>query len=135
VASASSANADWGLALATALDDRHDWGSDLWDSLAESWGHGHLNEDQWVRALDLLLRHKDRTRHARSFARLFEDAVRSSPSVIPISLLPMAESVTGALWHELIETSPDRPPATVDDWLERAINEPAAQLATFFSTH
>jgi hypothetical protein len=132
VASASAGNADWGLALATALYDRQEWGSDLWDSLAESWSQGHLTDTQWARALDLLLAHGDRKRHARAFARLLEDAVRSSPSLIPLPLLPVAETVATALWQELVETSPDGSLASVDDWLERAINEPAGQLATFF---
>ena len=130
VASVASSEATWGLTLATALRDRSEWASDLWDALAESWGEAKLTDDQWGQVLDLLLEHKEPNRHTTSFARLLEVVVRSSPPQLPIRLLSIAEAVAVVLWKGLLETASEG--AVIEDWLERAVNDPAGQLAMFF---
>jgi hypothetical protein len=131
VSSAAATNPEWGIRLAQALHDRREWDTELWQSLAEAWSRGSLNGDLWARALELLRGHENLSRHARAFAKLLEDAIRSSPPLIPVSLLELAESVATRLWEELVTRSA-APPESVDDWLEIAINDPAGQVATFF---
>jgi hypothetical protein len=132
VSSASSKDPEWGLELAETLEARGEFGTDLWEALAESWTKASLTEAQWTRVLDLLLRHGNKKDHARPFVAILEEAVRSSPPLIPIALIPAAESVGRGIWEELVDAPPGRSVAGIDDWLERAINEPAGQLVTFF---
>jgi hypothetical protein len=127
VAEAARERPAWGLDLAEKLADMGMWDSYLWGSLAEAWGEADLGEEGWARALNLIERHTSPGVHLSAIARLLDRGLRSSPPKIPAALLPKVEALAYALWPLAVV---DEHGADLgDDWLARAINHPAGELA------
>lgn len=117
----------WGLDVADTLADMEMWDNDLWGSLAEAWGAAELGEEGWARALSLLERHRSPGVHLSAFARLLDRGLRSSPPRIPAAFLPKVEALAYALWP--VAAGDQHGADLGDDWLAKAINHPAGELA------
>ena len=62
-----------------------------------------------------------------AFARLLDRGLRSSPPKIPAAFLPQVEALAYALWP--LAVVDEHGDDLGDDWLARAINHPAGELA------
>ena len=119
--------------LSTALQEREAWDSDLWGAILRGWQEGDLAEDQWTGVLDFLLEQPELYRFAHEISDLLEEGAREDrDGHIPLSRLPLAETLAERLWATLGD-----PPAGAELngnelWLGEAINHPGGKLTEFW---
>jgi hypothetical protein len=122
-----------GRELSTALRARGAWDSDLWGAILRGWREGDLDDDQWAGVLHFLIEQPELYRFAHEISALLEEGAREDrDGRIPLSRLPLAETVAERLWATLGD-----PPAGAEQngnerWLGEAINQPGGKLTEFW---
>ena len=129
VAEAVRRNFNWGLDLADALGEREEWEAYLWSALVYAWSTMKLNEDKYRKVLYWLGKTELHPKHNREIAKVLYKLLREDDSSYVLTLLPQANKIAAALWHNLdqIDRSEE-----IDDWFEFAINYPAWDLTNFW---
>jgi hypothetical protein len=129
VAEAARRNFDWGLDLANVLGRSEEWDVYLWSALIYAWSTMELNEDKYRKVLYWLGKTELHPRHNREIAKVLYKLLREDDSSYVLTLLPQANKIAAALWHNLdqIDRSEE-----IDDWFEFAINYPAWDIINFW---
>jgi hypothetical protein len=126
----------WGIQLATALQTVQNrnpalWG-DIWNQILIGLQRTILQNDQWVKVLNLVQSSSVINTSAENLIDLLEQGIRKSQGAIPQSCLCVAEQIAERLW---ICINTDMTPEEVNsdsNWLSRAINRPGGSLAQFW---
>lgn len=129
VADAATQNFDWGLDLADALARIEEWDVDLWAALIHAWSRMELDEDQYRKVLCWLSKVELYPKHNREIAKVLYTLVRHDGPSYASDLLPQANEIAAALWHDLDRTEPIE---ESDDWFRSASSHPAWELANFW---
>ena len=121
---------DWGIDLAEALTAGTLWASDLWTPMLQAWSKGELDDDQRRRALGTLRDTDLRDAQVHAIADFLCESVKPSRSQQTDESVQIANKLADDLWERLGETEAEG--EEFDDWLTRAINHPAGNLAQFW---
>ena len=100
---------DWGLDLANALDEAEKWDVYVWAVLINTWSRMNLDEDQHSKVLSWLGKIELYPKHNREIAEALYALVRGGNSYV-LNLLPQANKIAAALWHDLDRTEP------IEEW-------------------
>lgn len=129
VADAATQNFDWGLDLAEALARIEEWEVDLWSALIHAWSRIELEEDQYRKVLCWFSKVELYPKHNREIAKVLYTLVRPDGPSYASDLLPEANEIAAALWHDLDRTEPIEESG---DWFRSASSHPAWELANFW---
>lgn len=123
-----------GRDLSMALRERGAWDSDLWGAILRGWREGPLNDDQWAGVLHFLIDQPELYRFAHEISDLLEESVRQDrdEGSIPLSHLPLAETVAERLWVTLGDPPTGAEQNDNERWLGEAINHPGGKLTEFW---
>jgi len=123
---------EWGKRLADVLEVRELWDSDLSKHLVSGWRQAELTDEQWTATLGYLRGHEGFVRHALyEVSILLEQGMNKPTHRIPASAIELALAVAEKCWSVCTpETEPEE--ADAENWLFRAINDPAGKLAEFW---
>ncbi|MGH8613526.1 MAG: SIR2 family protein [Gammaproteobacteria bacterium] len=119
----------WGLDLAAALAEAGEWKSDLWPGVIRAWSDGDIDETGYRKVLEWLGRKQIHAKHARTVADGLYALVKQGGKPYALGRLPEANRIASELWRRL---GRNEEPEDSDDWLGRAINQPAGVLAEFW---
>ena len=132
VGAAVARSFEWGQRLASALERRGLWDSDLLKYLVSGWQKAELTDEQWLTTLELLRDHEGFVRSAvHEVSTLLQSGLEKPTHRIPASGLELALVVAEKGWSAC---SADSQPDDLGerDWLFKAINNPAGKLAEFW---
>lgn len=118
----------WGLALADALAESEEWGSDLWTTLVRSWS-GEMDEDTHRRALARLGDVELHRYHFRGIAELLLSLVKDGGLPYAPTLLEESNHLARSLWAHCGQGDGEPEPG---DWLTVAINHPAGGVTEYW---
>ena len=122
---------DWSLDLADALAINGKWEvPDIWPALLRSWSDIN-NEDRHRRVIDWLAKKEVYQIHQKEVAYALLALVEGRSASYALNLLPQANKIATALWRHLIRAVNIKPQT---DWLFKAINHPAGDIAKFWLT-
>ena len=121
---------EWGLDLCDALIDGALWSSDLWTPLFRAWSKSEQDDEQRRRVLGKLVATELRDPQIYPIADFLCESLKPSRSRQLNESLQLANELAADSWHRLRGTEPDG--NEFDDWLTRAINHPAGNLAQFW---
>ena len=121
---------DWGIDLADALIEGAHWSSDLWTPLLRAWSKCGLDDEQRQRVLGKLQDTELRDEQIREMANFLCESMKPSRSQQINESVQLANELADDLWQRLAETEADG--EEFHDWLTRAINHPAGNLAQFW---
>jgi hypothetical protein len=127
---AARRNFDWSLALAQAVAERNEWGTDVFGRLVGAWSEQSLSVDQWRALFDLLDLDPAIDQHSYEVSDLLDRGLRDGEGGLPFALLDRGEALAQATWEATRGGDTEDP--VEDDWLGRAINRPAGKLSLFF---
>ena len=129
VAEAADKSKDWGLSLADKLDSMEIWKTDLWDALLNSWRKVDLDDNQYPRVFQHLLKDDLQEKHVREIAKFLEVWVKSGHARNCGKLLAQANRIAEKMWSRI-----DRnlPVGDTDNWINQAINHPPGFLVEFW---
>lgn len=130
VKEAATGEFDWGAGLSDALIDGAQWESDLWSALLRGWSKSELNDEQRRRLLRTLRATELRDAQASPIAAFLCDSHEPSSSIEVNESLDPASELAADMWNRLGDTAPEGNES--HDWLTRAINHPAGNLAQFW---
>ena len=121
----------WGFNLADRMAATKEWNTDLWQSVLRAWSGMELKQDD----LPKVLRYSDteelHQEHARGIAEvLYRLIAKRDYQAAMIELLPQANAIATKLGN-CLDQQTDSVEQT-GDWLSRAINHPAGDLAMFW---
>ena len=122
-------NFNWGLDLANALGRAEEWEVYLWSALIYAWSTMELNEDKYRKVLYWLGKTELYPKHNREIAKVLYTLVRHDGPSYASDLLPQANEIAAALWHDLDRTESIE---ESDDWFRSASSHPAWELANFW---
>ena len=129
VRDASRQNLSWGFELADRLAELRKWDSDIWPSVMRAWSDTGVECDNLARALGYVSsEHLHRTHLGECTKALVKLAQTEAASRYP-EFLNIANSAANEMWSQVDDQDPLEP---YDNWLLRAINHPAGQLAQFW---
>ena len=111
IAGAIRQDFDWGLNLANALGKTEKWDVYLWSVLIDTWSRMNLDEDQHSKVLSWLGKIELYPKHNREIAEALYALVRGGNSYV-LNLLPQANKIAEALWHDLDRTEP------IEEWVD-----------------
>ena len=109
IAEAIRQNFDWGLDLAKAIGRAEKWDIYVWSVLINTWSRMDLAEDQHSKVLSWLGKIELYPKHNREIAEALYALVRGGNSYV-LNLLPQANKIAEALWHDLDRTEP------IEEW-------------------
>lgn len=130
VEEAAAGRFDWGIDLADALIADAQRASDLWTPLLRAWSKSELDDDQRRRVLGLLWDTELRDTQIHAIADFLCESMKPSRSQPIDESVRLANELAHDLWTRLGETEADG--EEFHDWLTRAINHPAGNLAQFW---
>ena len=130
VEEAAAGQFDWGIDLAEALIAGNLWASDLWTPLLRAWSKSELDDDQRRRAIGTLRDTELRDAQVRAIADFLCESMKPSRSQQTDESVQAANELANDLWDRLGETEAHG--EEFHDWLTRAINHPAGNLAQFW---
>jgi SIR2-like domain/Domain of unknown function (DUF4020) len=122
---------DWGIQLASALNEQSDWASLLWKDLISGWQQATLNESQWQRVLTLLINHGEITKITRQIADLLDNSLEKITGALPLDMEDIAQQLSVQVWNRCDE-SEETPSGDIDDYYFKAINDPAGKITLFW---
>ncbi len=129
VQKAAAHNFDWGLALADELTREEQWNVDLWSGLIGAWSNIELDENSYRRVLEHVAHVELHPQHAREITAILNAVVKDRDAQTTHRLLPIANAIATQLWTHLDRDEPHQKP---DNWLDRAINDPAGVFTEFW---
>lgn len=119
----------WGFDLATELQARDLWSSDLWSAVLRGFQDADLDEAVWERLLVLVANASLHAEHAREITDLLLRLVKDGGKPFAAELLPLANPVADVLWDAI---APGDEGVFDENWLTLAINRPAGVLAEYW---
>ncbi len=120
---------EWGIELATALEDAGKWNADLWYGMIHAWSEIYLDEERYKEVLQWLSRTELYCEHARTIADSLSAFLRNETKPYALSMLSQANEIAEALWRHLDRTTLSE---RSSDWIQMAINHPAGILTEFW---
>ena len=112
IAGAIRQDFDWGLNLANALGETEKWDVYLWSVLIDTWSRMNLDEDQHRKVLSWLGKTELQPKHNRGIANALYALVRHDGPSCALNLLPQANEIAAAFWHDLDRTEP------IEEWVD-----------------
>ena len=112
IAGAIRQDFDWGLNLANALGETEKWDVYLWSVLIDTWSRMNLDEDQHRKVLSWLGKTELQPKHNRGIANALYALVRHDGPSCALNLLPQANEIAAAFWHDLDRTEP------IEKWVD-----------------
>ncbi len=112
IAGAIRQDFDWGLNLANALGETEKWDVYLWSVLIDTWSRMNLDEDQHRKVLSWLGKTELQPKHNREIANALYALVRHDGPSCALNLLPQANEIAAAFWHDLDRTEP------IEEWVD-----------------
>lgn len=135
VSEATTTQPNWSLKLLAELEARQADESELWEAVFAGWRMTEASDADWPGFLAVVDRRPQLDPWLRTLAAALEHGVRRDGS-IPTDALPLAISVADRLWQAGMSTHTDADSWTIHgnktDWLLKAINHWAGNLAGFF---
>jgi hypothetical protein len=135
VRQATTTEPNWSLRLLAELEARQAEESDLWEAVLGGWRMTEASEADWPCLLEVIDRREHPERWLRTLAATLEHGVGRDGRILPDSL-PLAMELAGRLWQAGLIEQTDANSWTIDgdriDWLLKAINHWAGDLAGFF---
>ena len=128
IAGAIRQDFDWGLNLANALGETEKWDVYLWSVLINTWSRMDLAEDQHSKVLSWLGKIELYPKHNHEIAEALYALVRGGSSYT-LNLLPQANKIAAALWHDLDRTEPIE---KWDDYQDSPSGHPTGWLVNFW---
>ena len=129
IAGAIRQDFDWGLNLANALGETEKWDVYLWSVLIDTWPRMNLDEDQHRKVLSWLGKTELQPKHNREIANALYALVRHDGPSCALNLLPQANEIAAAFWHDLDRTEP------IEEWdtyQDSPSGHPAGSLVNFW---
>lgn len=129
VAGAVSRSFDWSWRLVQALqkENEPDLDSDIWASVLRGWEQSSLTEQQWDQILNLLITHRQLLRSDSEIAHLLTHGLTTEQVKLSSESTSLAENIVDQLWDRYDSVSALEAGATVDNWLDLAINHLGGQ--------
>ena len=128
IAEAIRQNFDWGLDLAKAIGRAEKWDVYVWSVLINTWSRMDLAEDQHSKVLSWLGKIELYPKHNHEIAEALYALVRGGSSYT-LNLLPQANKIAAALWHDLDRTEPIE---KWDDYQDSPSGHPTGWLVNFW---
>ena len=129
IAEAIRRDCDWGLDLAKALDRSEKWDVYLWPVLIDTWSRMELDEEEHSQVLSWLGKTELYPKHSRKVANALYALVEPSGPSYVLNLLPQANKIAAALWHDLNRTEPIE---EWNDYQDAPSSHPAGSLVNFW---
>ena len=127
---AAGAKPDWGIEIASLLQDRGIFDTYLWRGIVSGFAQTEISSGDWSVVLNLLANHPRITEVATyEVANLLQQGVSRENGEIPFEDLTVAATVGRKVWSGLIPR--EWPKEQSEDWLFTAINDPAGIVAQF----
>lgn len=135
VSEATTTQPNWSLQLLAELEAREANESELWDAIFAGWRMTEASDADWPGLLAAIDRRPQLDPWLRTLADALEHGVRGD-GLVPTDALSLAISLANRLWRAGISTQTDADSWTIHggttDWLLKAINHWAGNLAGFF---
>lgn len=120
----------WGIDLSDALIGTEHWSTDLWAALLRGWSQAELDGTKLGTILQRLANSSLRDSHADAICHFLWESYQPTRAQDSAESLDQANALAADMWTYLDPTDPgDESPG---DWLYRAINHPAGELALFW---
>ena len=123
---------DWGWQLATVLETRGEWTSDLWKGVFIGWRKGKMREEELTQVLAMLGHQTQLYRFAALIADILVKKARGGPDEMPASCLSLARAVADKLWDVCADTHRGEVVPHSDNWLDDAIADTGGRLTEFW---
>jgi hypothetical protein len=120
---------DWAFALTEVLVEQSLWSSDLWSGVIRGLQESELTVDVWRKLLATVSRPELHAENAYDVAQLLYSLVKNDGKPFCLEILEQANAVALLLWQGL---EPGDQNEDTDDWLSRAINQPAGMIVEFW---
>ena len=118
----------WGLDLVAELASKDKWSSHLIRSVFDGWCSADLDEATLVRVFGALSAEQLYPLHCNNMVDALGMLLRRNRENIDEHNLTVANTIARGLWNYV----PDTDPFQDSDWMTKAINHPAGQLALFW---
>jgi len=127
LAKAVSASFDWSLKLVDALTkvDAADRRTDLWLALERGWGQASLTDEQFVKAIGILVAQDLGDQLLDGIVEIIDHKVTKDDRLFDESIISFIDQTCGDIWGRLATHEGDGP---IDDWLGYAINHPGGKI-------
>lgn len=122
-------NNHWGFNLGQALLERELWTSDLWAALIQGLKESEMTAKDWLHILALVSNQTLLATQSYEISTLLYTLVRDGGKPFSLDVLEQANTHALTLW-KLIQV--DSHNQSLDDWLSRAINNPAGVIVEFW---
>lgn len=120
----------WGIDLSDALIGTAHWSTDLWVALLSAWSQGELYGTELGTILQRLESRSVRDSHTDAICHFLCESFKPPRAQGFAEFLDRANALAADMWTYLDPT--DHEDESPDDWLCRAINHPAGDLAQFW---
>jgi hypothetical protein len=121
---------NWSFQLVQSLQEKQNWGSDIWREILLGWQRSKFTEEQWELVLTFLIEsHQLYLLYLDQITDLL-DRSRQEQSEIPFSCFPLAKQLANNLW--LTCKNYDRRKPDDFDWIQQAINHPGGKITLFW---
>lgn len=132
VTEAVAKNFEWSWKLVTALQEKDEWNSDLWESIFNGWEKSSLKENQWKDVLNFIAGNIKLFNFAHQLADLLNEGMKREQNGLPLSCLSVAERLANKFFDSYVKASGDKEELENGDWLIKAINHPGGKTVEFW---
>ena len=128
VAEATKRDPAWGLDLVAEIASKEKWSSHLIRAVFDGWCSADLDEATLVQVFEAFSAEQLYPFHYNNMAFALETLLRRNRENVDEHSLTLANAVARRLWNSV----PDTDPFQDSDWMTKATNHPAGQLAMFW---
>lgn len=120
---------EWGMGLADGLSMKAEWRSDLWRGLIQGWAEVHLDENQYRKVFNMLLKPELQSSHMYEISDALWKIVKDGEKSNVASVLNELNQVAISLWSNLDK---EEVVGLIRDKFTTAINYPAGKIAQYW---
>ena len=129
VGEASKHEFEWGMGLSDALSMRGEWSSDLWRGLIQGWAEADLDEKQYRKVFNMLLKPELQSARVHDITDALLKIVEDEGKSNVVSILSELNQLAISLWGNLDQYKSG---VSGRDMLTGAINHPAGKVAQYW---
>ena len=120
---------EWGMGLADGLSMKAEWRSDLWRGLIQGWAEVHLDENQYRKVFNMLLKPELQSSHMYEISDALWKIVKDEEKSNVALVLNELNQVAVSLWSNLDK---EEVVGLIRDKFTTAINYPAGKIAQYW---
>lgn len=120
---------EWGMGLADVLSMRGEWSSDLWRGLIQGWAEADLDEKQYRKVFNMLLKPELQSARVHDITDALLKIVEDEGKSNVVSVLSELNQLAISLWGNLDK---EEVVGLIRDKFTTAINYPAGKIAQYW---